>query len=85
MYLASFTVNEKNTRMLMSLILKNTGEGMDQNYITDNLWCECAYYPSSKELVVINNSDAEQTTTVKTDFGDKTVTLGAFDTKILKL
>ncbi len=84
-YLASFTVNEKNTRMLMSLILKNTGEGMDQNYITDNLWCECAYYPSSKELVVINNSDAEQTTTVKTDFGDKTVTLGAFDTKILKL
>lgn len=58
---------------------------MDQKYITDNLYCECAYYPSDKKLVVINNSDSEQTTTVKTDMGDKTVTIGAFDTAIVEL
>lgn len=84
-YMSSFKTNEENTRTLMSIILCLTGEGMDQKYITDNLYCECAYYPSDKKLVVINNSDIEQTTTVKTDMGDKTVTLGAFDTAIIEL
>lgn len=84
-YMSSFKTNEENTRTLMSIILCLTGEGMDQKYITDNLLCECAYYPEGKRLVVINNSDSEQTTTVKTDFGDKTVTLAAFDTAIIEL
>ncbi len=84
-YMSSFKTNEENTRTLMNIILCLTGEGMDQKYITDNLFCECAYYPNDKKLVVINNSDAEQTTTVKTDAGDKTVTLGAFDTAIIQL
>lgn len=84
-YMSSFVTNEKNTRTLMNIILKATGEGTDQKYITDNLYCECAYYPEGKQLVVINNSDKEQTTTVKTDFGDKTVTLSAFDTAIVEL
>lgn len=84
-YMSSFKTNEENTRTLMSIILCLTGEGMDQKYITDNLWCECAYYPEGRKLVVINNSDSEQTTTVKTDFGDKTVTLSAFDTAIVEL
>lgn len=84
-YMSSFKTNEENTRTLMNIILCLTGEGMDQKYITDNLFCECAYYPNDKKLVVINNSDAEQTTTVKTDTGDKTVTLGAFDTAIIQL
>ncbi|MCC8169843.1 MAG: 1,3-beta-galactosyl-N-acetylhexosamine phosphorylase, partial [Oscillospiraceae bacterium] len=84
-YMSSFVTNEKNTKTLMNIILKATGEGTDQKYITDNLYCECAYYPDGKKLVVINNSDVEQTTTVKTDFGDKTVTLSAFDTAIIEL
>lgn len=84
-YMSSFTTNEKNTRTLMNIILNATGEGTDQNYITDNFNCECAYYPDGRQLVVINNSYAEQTTTVKTEFGDKTVTLGAFDTQIVQL
>lgn len=84
-YMSSFRTNEENTRTLMNIILCLTGEGTDQNYITDNFYCECAYYPDGKQLVVINNSDTEQTTTVKTEFGDKTVTLGAFDTQIVQL
>lgn len=84
-YMSSFVTSDKNTRMLLELILNLTGEGMDQNYITDNLYCECAYYPHSGELVVINNSDEEQTTTVKTETGDRTITLSGFDTVIIKL
>ena len=84
-YMSSFRTNEMNTRTLMNIILNATGEGTDQKYITDNLYCECAYYPEGEQLVVINNSDSEQTTTVKTDFGDKTVTLSAFDTAIVEL
>jgi beta-D-galactosyl-(1->4)-L-rhamnose phosphorylase len=84
-YMSSFKTNDKNTRTLMNIILNATGEGTEQNYITDNLYCECAYYPDGKQLVVINNSDSEQTTTIKTEFGDKTVTLSAFDTAIIEL
>ncbi|WP_274484149.1 1,3-beta-galactosyl-N-acetylhexosamine phosphorylase C-terminal domain-containing protein [Paenibacillus polymyxa] len=29
----------------------------ETKYITDNLYTECAYYPESKILIVINNSD----------------------------
>ena len=84
-YISGFVTNEKNTRMLLEMILDLTGEGLDQNYITDNLYCECAYYPNGGELVVINNSDCEQTTNIKTETGDKRVTLGAFDTAIIKI
>ena len=83
-YMSSFKTNDCNTRTLMDIILNATGEGTDQNYITDNLYCECAYYPDGRKLVVINNSDTEQTTTVKTEFGSKTITLNAFDTQIVR-
>ena len=36
-------------------------------------------------FLLINNADTEQTATVKTDAGDKTVTLSAFDTQIVQL
>ncbi|WP_245238310.1 1,3-beta-galactosyl-N-acetylhexosamine phosphorylase C-terminal domain-containing protein [Paenibacillus etheri] len=35
-------------------------EFRETKYITDNLYTECAYYPASKILVVINNSDQLQ-------------------------
>ena len=59
-YLSSFQVNLWNTRMLYQLIRYAGGEGTSGSYMTDNLYTECAYYPESKKLVVINNSDTEQ-------------------------
>ena len=59
-YLSSFQVNLWNTRMLYQLIRYAGGEGTFGSYMTDNLYTECAYYPESKKLVVINNSDTEQ-------------------------
>lgn len=84
-YLSSFEVDLENTRMLYQLIRYAGGEGLTGLYMTDNLYTECAYYPESKKLVVINNSDVEQTTTVKTECGDVTVTIDAYDTVIKNL
>ncbi|MCD8391514.1 MAG: 1,3-beta-galactosyl-N-acetylhexosamine phosphorylase [Firmicutes bacterium] len=84
-YLSSFTHGEVNNRTLLNLILTAAGEDINQNYLTDNVNTECCYYPDGKQLVVINNADTEQTTTVKTECGDKTVTLNAFDTQIIQL
>ena len=84
-YLASFQVDQENTRMLYQLIRYAGGEGMQGLYMTDNLYTECAYYPESKKLVVINNSDTEQTTTIPTECGDKTVTIAPYDTIFMEL
>ncbi|MCH5212757.1 MAG: 1,3-beta-galactosyl-N-acetylhexosamine phosphorylase [Oscillospiraceae bacterium] len=84
-YLSSFRHDEINNRTLLNLILTAAGESLDQLYVTDNALCECCYYPDGKQLVVINNAETEQTTTVKTEAGDQTVTLAAFDTAIIKL
>lgn len=81
-YLSSFEVNNANTRLLLNLILASGKEDNNGYYLTDNEQMECAYYPESKTLVVINNSDTTQTTTIKTEYGTKTVTLEAFDTNI---
>ena len=82
---SSFKHGEVNNRTLLNLILTAAGESTDQKYLTDNVNTECCYYPEGKQLVVINNADTEQTATVKTDAGDKTVTLSAFDTQIVQL
>ncbi len=84
-YLAGFELSLENTRMLLNTLLYAGNEPFDGKYLTDNLYTECAYYPSSQTLVVINNSDTVQKTTIDTEFGKQIVTVGAFDTKILKI
>ena len=84
-YLASFQQDLENTRMLYHLIRYAGGEGTSGVYMTDNLYTECAYYPENKKLVVINNSDVEQTTTVPTEKGDVTVTIDPYDTLIVEM
>ncbi len=84
-YLSSFCVSLPNTRMLYQLIRYAGGEGLSGEYMTDNLYTECAYYPESRKLVVINNSDAEQTTSVPTEAGVRTVTLAPYDTTFLEV
>ena len=84
-YLSSFQVNLWNTRMLYQLIRYDGGEGTSGSYMTDNLYTECAYYPESKKLVVINNSDTEQTTTIPTEAGACTVTIAPYDTTFVEI
>lgn len=71
--------------MLYQLIRYAGGEGVNGVYVTDNLYTECAYYPESRKLVIINNSDQKQTTTIPTEQGSETVTIAAYDTVFVEL
>lgn len=84
-YLPSFELNQENTRLLLNIIRFAGNELDETKYITDNLYTECAYYPESKILVVINNSDQKQIANVDTELGTQRVELEAFDTVILNI
>lgn len=84
-YLSSFEISNANTRMLLNLILGAGKERTDGCYLTDNADTECAFYPDSKTLVVINNSGDVQECSVKTEQGTLKFTLEAFDTVIQKM
>ena len=81
-YLSGYRYHNANTRMLLQMLLYAKGLSVEQNYLTDCADTECAYYPSSKKLVVINNSDRVQTTAVMTERGKKQFTLQPFETQM---
>ena len=84
-YLSEFIFTLANTRLLYQLIRYVGGEGILGKYMTDNLNTECAYYPESRKLVVINNSEEVQTTKIDTEFGTKAFTILPFDTVFMDL
>jgi beta-D-galactosyl-(1->4)-L-rhamnose phosphorylase len=84
-YMASFRFSLENCRMLYQLIRYGGGEGTAGLYMTDNLFTECAYYPESRKLVVINNSGDLQETAIDTQTGSFKVTLQPYDTGIVAL
>lgn len=84
LYMSSFKHGDINNRTLLNLILESCGD-TSAEYLTDNPHTECGYYPNGGVLVVINNSADSQTTTVKTQYGDKTVTLDGYDAKIMNI
>lgn len=84
-YLSSYTHSVSNARALLELILLAAGEPVNQDYVTDQAYTECAYYPESQTLVLINNSDQEQTTSVCVNGKGITDTLAPFDTRIIQL
>ena len=84
-YLSSFCFSPANTRLLYQLIRYAGGEGITGMYMTDNLYTECAYYPESRTLVVINNSDIQQKTRVETHTGTKELKLEPYQTMFLNL
>lgn len=83
-YMGGYTHNEFSARTLMNIIINATGsDAAAEKYITDNALCECAYYPESGKLVVINNSGEAQETSVKTDKGSVCAKLAANDIAVL--
>ncbi len=81
-YLSGFSLSNANARMLLNLMLYGMGLPLNQNYLTDNPDAECAYYPGTGKLVVINNSDRQVRTKVQTEKGVREFTLAAFETVI---
>nr|WP_261769620.1 1,3-beta-galactosyl-N-acetylhexosamine phosphorylase [Paenibacillus xylanexedens] len=84
-YLSSFEFNWANARLLLNLIRFAGNEQHNTKYITDNVYTECAYYPESGKLVVINNSDQAQTTTIDTEQGMQRFDIAPFDTMITQI
>lgn len=84
-YLSKFNVNNANTKLLLNLILDARGEAVDGLYLTDNVEMECAFYPESRTLIVINNAETAQECSVKTEYGVEKVRLEAFDTIIKRI
>ncbi len=84
-YLTGFEKNNISTRMLLNLLMAAKGLDKEQNYITDDPDTECAYYPGSGKLVVINNSEVEKHTEVRTEKGTIGFDLKPFETKIDKI
>ncbi len=84
-YIASFKTSSDATKTLLNLILSAAGEDPNGKYITDNPLTECAYYPASGKLVIINNSDVEQKTAVMTASGKVEATIGAFDIAVIDM
>lgn len=63
-YMAEYRHTAENARMLMNLILLGTGEKLEQDMLTDNPYTECAYFPDSRAIVGVNNTDRPQTAVV---------------------
>ena len=82
-YLSGFSFSNANTRMLLNLMLYGKGLDKEQNYLTDHVDAECAYYPKSGKLVVINNSEKKLSTSVQTEKGIRQFTLEPFETQIV--
>lgn len=69
-YMSGYRFNLMNTRLLMRAILfAGQSEADMEQYVCDNPLTECAYYPGSKKLVIINNTGDVQKTKVKTPDG----------------
>lgn len=82
-YLASFEKGAANNRMLLNLILAGCGERIEQNYLTDNIYTECAWYPASGKLAVINNSEETQNCTIATEKGKMACTLKPYGVEFI--
>jgi beta-D-galactosyl-(1->4)-L-rhamnose phosphorylase len=82
-YLSDFHISNANVRMLLNILMYAKGIQLKQNYLTDNVETECAYFPASKQLIVINNSELEQTTTINTEQGKISVQLQPYETKFI--
>ena len=78
-YLGGFKYSPASARMLMEMILYLTGRKGAEASISRNPLAECAYFPSSRTLVVMNNSDADTDTVIEGPFGSRRVTLSPLE------
>jgi beta-D-galactosyl-(1->4)-L-rhamnose phosphorylase len=71
-YLSGFKFAPANTRLLhRSLFWAAARESDFQPWTCTNVNTDCAYYPASKKLVVVNSSPKQQTTEIFTPTGEK--------------
>ena len=84
-YLSSFQLSDENTRMLLNLLLWAAGRPLTQPWLSDTAGVECAWYPDSRALIVINNTEEEKSARVATEIETLNVTLPPCGSRIFDL
>ncbi len=84
-YMAGFTYSPENARLLLNTMLWAKGLPPDADWLTGDPAAEAAYYPASRRLVVINNSERQRTAAVHTPQGDIEVELAPCGSRILDI
>ncbi len=84
-YLSSFTYSPENTRLLLNLLLYGKKYSLTGNYITGDPYTECAYYPDSHTMVLINNSNEKRLSVIPTEFGTVRKEIEPYDLVFLEL
>ena len=78
-YLSRFRFSFASARTLLNLILYSRHSSLCPEWIPDNPLCECAFYPASGTLALVNNSDREQTVSVRTPDGSFKTKIAPFE------
>ena len=84
-YMAGFAYSPQNARMLLNILLWAKGLPLAQDYLTDNPLTECAWYPASRTMVLVNNSADVQQTNVSAGEIVVSKTLAPHATEIVRL
>ncbi len=84
-YLSAFRYTDENTRMLLNLLLWASGRPLEQAWLSDTPGVECALFPASKKLYVINNTEQDKTARIMTDQGPLEVCLAPCGSAMIAL
>ncbi len=77
-YMSSYRHTMENAHMLLKLLLGDS----TALYVSDNPYVECSYFPKSRLMVWINNSDIVQEASVRTEYGSIHVVLQPDEMKV---
>lgn len=85
-YLGGYRYSAESTRLLLRTICFGQGQTDNmKNYICSNPLMECAYFPKSKKLIVINNGDTTEKTQIYThERGEITVEVAPYELEVIK-
>ncbi|MBR2288249.1 MAG: 1,3-beta-galactosyl-N-acetylhexosamine phosphorylase [Clostridia bacterium] len=82
-YLSDFEVSPENNRMLLDLLLLTRKDAAPAHYLSSNPLVEIAAYPEHRKLILLNNSESAQETTIALPEGSVTVSLLPLETHFL--
>jgi len=84
-YCANFKHDILSRRFLQNLILQMTGENMVPEGISSDVYVECAIYPASGKIALINNSNQKRSTNVTFNEKIYKADLEPFELKVIEV
>ena len=82
-YMGNFFYTPAGARMLLEMLLSLTGKDGSAAGLTEDPMAECAWYPESRTLVVMNNTPEPLETEVRFPLGTRSLSLAPFEMKFL--